>query len=134
MSAERLKGLLRQRPFHALLEQLNEERNSPHSVQKHYNNFEVIAHEGVDKLGVTPHGLPPGHLKVIAVSQGSWAEHAGVQVGDTIIEVNGDDLVVMPAEAFKQRLQVRPLKLLLRHQEAFAAESDSRIDDASSPE
>eukprot|EP00971_Amphidinium_carterae_P289525 5748586-Amphidinium_carterae.2 len=37
--------------------------------------------------GIRFEGLPPGHLRVLEVASGTWADMAGIRVGDYLCEV-----------------------------------------------
>lgn len=79
--------------------------------------MEVVAHVGVATVGLSFANLPPlppTPLTVAAVGPGTWAEAVGVQVGQELLELNGQPVGRMTEAEFKLAMsQERPLRLTL---------------------
>lgn len=75
--------------------------------------FQLVAAEGVGKLGLAFHSLPPGHVEVKSVGAGSWGEQHEVFAGDLLVEAQGKDLKLVSKEEFRDMIsQQRPLTLI----------------------
>merc|ERR550525_639967 len=80
----------------------------------HYNGssrIEFTVGFEVDKLGVSFSSLAPDTVRVKTVLHGSWADKEGIQIGDTILEVNNVKTGEMTREEFMKAMGERPLGL-----------------------
>lgn len=73
------------------------------------NSNEYTVNEDVARLGLAFSKLPPDPLVIKRVSQGSWAESQGIEVGDMVVSVNGMDVQQLCAGNFIELLMKRPL-------------------------
>mmetsp|Transcript_46421 Transcript_46421/g.92113 ORF Transcript_46421/g.92113 Transcript_46421/m.92113 type:complete len:326 (-) Transcript_46421:44-1021(-) len=70
----------------------------------------------VDRLGlvcVKPPQRPPDALVVKQVAPDTWAGDAGIEVGSTVLEVNGTNAAGLGASEIKKAMAQRPLHLRL---------------------
>lgn len=77
------------------------------------DEYEVIADETVQELGIAFDGGPPGYVAIESVAKGGWGESQDIRVGDILFEMNDQDLERIDAARFKQELTERPLQLVL---------------------
>lgn len=75
---------------------------------------EVVADAAVAKIGLSFRSLPPlppAPLPVVAVGPGTWADKAGIQVGNEVIALNGRPCGNMTEAEFKRAMaEERPLR------------------------
>jgi len=70
--------------------------------------------------------LPPGKVFLLAVSRDSWADRAGLSVGDEIVALDGQSVETMSHSLFSQTLRRRPLHLEVLRAEASGARPKHR--------
>eukprot|EP00928_Gymnodinium_smaydae_P014066 TRINITY_DN15099_c1_g1_i1.p1 TRINITY_DN15099_c1_g1~~TRINITY_DN15099_c1_g1_i1.p1 ORF type:complete len:2249 (-),score=472.65 TRINITY_DN15099_c1_g1_i1:360-7106(-) len=87
------------------------------------STFELEAGPDVGKVGVVFDHTPPTPMKVKVVHPGTWAEEHGLEVGLSLLAVNGHCVTEISKDQFMQFLKARPLRL------KFSSASD----DAGSP-
>lgn len=61
--------------------------------------YRLYAGEDVADLGWAPEDVPPGRVVVGDVFARSWAEEVGVEVGDELLAINGEDATAMDGQA-----------------------------------
>lgn len=74
---------------------------------------DVVAAEGVEKVGVAFSGRPPERLFVTQVQPGAWAAECGIGPGDEIVALNGRRVEGMGAADFGAAMGKRPLVVTL---------------------
>jgi len=73
--------------------------------------LEIAVSPEVGSMGLAFAVLPPAAAVVAHVGDGSWAEAEGVERGDELLEVGGQAVCEMSAEAFASAMLERPLLL-----------------------
>merc|ERR1712008_144267 len=74
--------------------------------------FSKTALENVAKLGITPSAMPPEHVFVRRVDEGSWAEQCGIRAGDELTCVDDHPVSRMSRTELTAAMQsTRPIKL-----------------------
>eukprot|EP00928_Gymnodinium_smaydae_P069423 TRINITY_DN5290_c0_g1_i1.p1 TRINITY_DN5290_c0_g1~~TRINITY_DN5290_c0_g1_i1.p1 ORF type:complete len:614 (+),score=140.26 TRINITY_DN5290_c0_g1_i1:162-2003(+) len=74
--------------------------------------FDIVAGEGVGKLGLHFSKLPPAPwLEVRRVDPDTWAAGQDLQAGDIVVAANGLCLDAIPREQFLEMMKARPLRL-----------------------
>eukprot|EP00929_Paragymnodinium_shiwhaense_P027764 TRINITY_DN16218_c0_g1_i1.p1 TRINITY_DN16218_c0_g1~~TRINITY_DN16218_c0_g1_i1.p1 ORF type:complete len:377 (-),score=59.86 TRINITY_DN16218_c0_g1_i1:331-1461(-) len=84
----------------------------------------LVLTENVIDPGMTV-GRVLGHLRVVRVADGSWAEFMGVHVGDMLASVDGDGTRSMPMDHLRKKLQSRPVRLIIEQLEMTSEEEDN---------
>lgn len=90
----------------------------------HWGLTEFHVPEDVTKIGLHFLDLPPEPLLIRRVTEGSWAELQGIQVGDTVIEIAGRRADAMRANQFVRCMQCRPLRLVVERTPAWYTSSN----------
>jgi len=86
----------------------------PTPPEQGVGSFEICFDvSGSSKVGIGFKQLPPEPLVVRKVTEGSWAEGEGVQVGDTVTHVNGVKASCMTGPQFLRLMGLRPLRLIV---------------------
>jgi len=84
--------------------------------EQHDEVLDFEAGCNVDRLGlvcVLPPPRPPDALVVKQVAPETWADDAGIEVGSTLLELNGTDSAGLSAPEIKKAMAERPLRLRL---------------------
>merc|ERR1712048_352645 len=71
--------------------------------------YQVVAGEDVETLGITPSAMPPDYVYVHQVEPGYWADMQGIAVGDAIIALNGTPTSELNGRQFQKLMRTRPL-------------------------
>jgi len=72
---------------------------------------EAVAREGDEHLGMHIGSPPPGVVVVRTVTDGGWAQKAGLQPGSRVVMVNGEATTTMLADTFRAAVKGRPLRI-----------------------
>lgn len=72
---------------------------------------ELVAGPCVLKLGFAFNASPPNPMMIKRVGNGTWASEAGIQVGDTLLSLNGVEVSAIETEVLKEAMTQRPLSI-----------------------
>ncbi|CAJ1429079.1 unnamed protein product [Effrenium voratum] len=78
------------------------------------NTFELTLQDAETKLGCGFAGVPPEPVAVGKITPGSFAERNNVQVGYSLVAVNGKDIKNLTSDTFKEALKARPVSLRIQ--------------------
>eukprot|EP00929_Paragymnodinium_shiwhaense_P052746 TRINITY_DN2641_c0_g1_i11.p1 TRINITY_DN2641_c0_g1~~TRINITY_DN2641_c0_g1_i11.p1 ORF type:complete len:3027 (-),score=659.15 TRINITY_DN2641_c0_g1_i11:545-9625(-) len=89
----------------------------------------VAGPEVVEGLGLGFSAVPPQQPLVISkVTPKTWAASVGIQVGDEVVEVNGQTASSLTPDSFKQAMEQRPVTFKVRRQDTVSDETSGDAD------